>query len=128
MIEIEAVAAQILPTTDTPGAREAGVIYFIDHALATFDRSRRRDYQRGLADLQTRVARKFSPVRKFSELDSARQVEVLREHSCEGPPLSVIYPRATQHLAKVRVFAEFAADLMRNYEARMRRRVERDVR
>jgi LysR family transcriptional regulator for bpeEF and oprC len=57
-----------------------------------------------------------------------RLVEVLREYSCEGPPLSVIYPRATQHLAKVRVFAEFAADLMRNYEARMRRRVERDLR
>jgi len=57
-----------------------------------------------------------------------RLVEVLREFSCEGPPLSVIYPRATQHLAKVRVFAEFAADLMRNYEARMRRRVDRDAR
>ena len=37
-----------------------------------------------------------------------------------GPPLSVVYPRATQHLAKVRVFAEFAADLLRNYEARLR--------
>ncbi len=50
-----------------------------------------------------------------------RLVELLREYSCEGPPLSVIYLRATQQLAKVRVFAEFAADLMRNYEARMRR-------
>jgi len=54
-----------------------------------------------------------------------RLVELLREYSCEGPPLSVIYPRATQHLAKVRVFAEFAGDLMRNYEARMRRKGER---
>jgi len=53
-----------------------------------------------------------------------RLVELLREYSCEGPPLSVVYPRATQHLAKVRVFAEFAADLMRNYEARMRHRAE----
>jgi LysR family transcriptional regulator for bpeEF and oprC len=53
-----------------------------------------------------------------------RLVELLREHSCEGPPLSVIYPRATQHLARVRVFAEFAGDLMRNYEARMRRKTE----
>jgi LysR family transcriptional regulator for bpeEF and oprC len=51
-----------------------------------------------------------------------RLVELLREHSCEGPPLAVVYGRATQHLAKVRVFAEFAADLMRNHEARMRRR------
>jgi LysR family transcriptional regulator, regulator for bpeEF and oprC len=57
-----------------------------------------------------------------------RLVELLRDHSCEGPPMSVVYPRATQHLAKVRVFAEFAADLMRNYEARMRRRSEVAVR
>jgi LysR family transcriptional regulator for bpeEF and oprC len=48
-------------------------------------------------------------------------VEVLREYSCEGPSLSVVYPRATQQLAKVRVFAEFAADLLRGYEARLRR-------
>ena len=57
-------------------------------------------------------------------LAEGRLVEVLREYSCEGPPLSVVYPRATQHLAKVRVFAEFATDLMRNYEARMRRAAE----
>jgi LysR family transcriptional regulator for bpeEF and oprC len=57
-------------------------------------------------------------------LSEGRLVEVLREHSCEGPPLSVIYPKATQHLAKVRVFAEFAGDLMRNYEARVRRAKE----
>jgi LysR family transcriptional regulator for bpeEF and oprC len=55
-------------------------------------------------------------------LAEGRLVEVLREYSCEGPPLSVIYARATQHLAKVRVFAEFAGELMRNYEARMHRR------
>jgi LysR family transcriptional regulator for bpeEF and oprC len=48
-------------------------------------------------------------------------VEVLREFSCEGPTLNVVYPRATQHLAKVRVFAEFAAQLLRGYEARLRR-------
>jgi DNA-binding transcriptional LysR family regulator len=58
-------------------------------------------------------------------LTEGRLVELLREYSCEGPPLSVIYLRATQQLAKVRVFAEFAADLMRNYEARMRRAGER---
>ena len=55
-------------------------------------------------------------------VSEGKLVELLQEYSCEGPPLSVVYPRATQHLAKVRVFAEFAGDLMRNYEARMRRR------
>jgi LysR family transcriptional regulator for bpeEF and oprC len=57
-------------------------------------------------------------------LAEGRLVEVLREYSCEGPPMNVVYPRSTQHLAKVRVFAEFAADLMRTYEARMRRASE----
>ena len=53
-------------------------------------------------------------------LAEGRVVELLREYSCEGPPFSVVYPRATQHLAKVRVFAEFAADIMRIYQARTR--------
>jgi LysR family transcriptional regulator for bpeEF and oprC len=53
--------------------------------------------------------------RAFAE---GRLVELLKEYSCEGPPLSVVYPRATQHLAKVRVFAEFAAEIMRRYQAR----------
>jgi LysR family transcriptional regulator, regulator for bpeEF and oprC len=53
-------------------------------------------------------------------LAEGRLVEVLREYSCEGPPLSVVYPRATQHLAKVRVFAEFAAEIMRKYQAQTR--------
>jgi DNA-binding transcriptional LysR family regulator len=57
-------------------------------------------------------------------LAEGRLVEILREYSSEGPALSVVYPRATQHLAKVRVFADFAGDLMRNYEARVRRRAE----
>ena len=34
--EVEAIAARIIPTDETPGAREAGVIYFIDRALVTF--------------------------------------------------------------------------------------------
>ena len=50
-------------------------------------------------------------------LAEGRLTEILRDYSCEGPALSVVYPRATQHLAKVRVFAEFAAELMRSYQA-----------
>ena len=36
--EIEAMAAQIIPTDETPGAREARCLYFIDRALTTFDK------------------------------------------------------------------------------------------
>lgn len=35
--EIDAISARILPTTDTPGARDAGVVYFFDQTLATFN-------------------------------------------------------------------------------------------
>jgi gluconate 2-dehydrogenase gamma chain len=34
--EIEAMTAQIIPTDETPGAREAHCVYFIDRALSTF--------------------------------------------------------------------------------------------
>jgi DNA-binding CsgD family transcriptional regulator len=34
---LDAIAARILPTTDTPGAREAGAVWFIDAALAGDD-------------------------------------------------------------------------------------------
>src|SRR4030095_15695369 len=61
-----------------------------------------------------------------NQTPEGRWVEVLSEHPCEGPPLSVVYPRATQHLARVRVFDEFAAELMRGYEARMRRNRTRE--
>jgi LysR family transcriptional regulator for bpeEF and oprC len=54
-------------------------------------------------------------------LSEGRLVEILREYSSVGPALSVVYPRATQRLAKVRVFAEFAADLLRDYDSRLRR-------
>jgi LysR family transcriptional regulator for bpeEF and oprC len=53
-------------------------------------------------------------------LAEGRLIEVLRDYACEGPPLSVVYPRATQHLAKVRVFAEFVAEIMRKYQAQSR--------
>ena len=31
---VDAIAARILPTTDTPGAVEAGAVFYIDRALA----------------------------------------------------------------------------------------------
>ena len=44
--EIDAITSQIIPSTDGPGAREAGVIYFIDRALSTFDADQRESLSR----------------------------------------------------------------------------------
>ena len=54
-VEIESVAAQIIPKDETPGAREAGTIYFIDRALTTFDEDKQAAYRQGLKDLQAKL-------------------------------------------------------------------------
>src|SRR5713226_7640847 len=76
--EIEAITARILPTDDTPGAREAGVVYFIDRGLATFGVGDQKTYREGLPELQSRVSEMFPSVSKFSGLASQQQDEVLR--------------------------------------------------
>ncbi len=69
--EVAAIAARIIPTDETPGATEAGVIHFIDRALCTFHRDRREIYTRGLADL-------FARWGSIAKLPPERQDEILR--------------------------------------------------
>src|ERR1035437_2814485 len=54
--EINAIAAQIIPEDETPGAVRAGVIYFIDRSLAGYDQDKRDIYTRGLAEAQAKRA------------------------------------------------------------------------
>jgi gluconate 2-dehydrogenase gamma chain len=68
--EIDAMAAQIYPTTDTPGAREAQVVYFIDLALVTFAQDKQKIYTDGLADLGGRT-------KSFAAMPAADQVALL---------------------------------------------------
>ena len=75
--EVEAVAAQIIPTDDSPGAREARVIYFIDRALTTFDKEKQPLYVKGLKELQSRQKKMFKNSAKFSGLNSEQQIKVL---------------------------------------------------
>src|ERR1041385_171997 len=74
--EVEAIAAQIIPTDETPSAREAGVIYFIDRALTTFDRDRQAVYREGVPMVQSRVTELFLGSR-FSGLSDTQQIQVL---------------------------------------------------
>jgi gluconate 2-dehydrogenase gamma chain len=77
-IEVEAIAAQIIPTDDTPGAREARVIYFIDRALATFAADERAVFVRGLNGLQKKAVKHFGKKLRFSQLSSAQQTALLK--------------------------------------------------
>ena len=55
--ELQAMAARIMPRDETPGAEEAGVIYFMDHALT--DPAQLQTLREGLADLQQRVQARY---------------------------------------------------------------------
>ena len=77
--EVEAVAAQIIPSDGSPGAREARVIYFIDRALTTFDRDKQKQYNKGLKELQAKVRKLFPPAKKFSAMSEPQQVKLLKE-------------------------------------------------
>ena len=76
--EIEAMTAQIIPSDDSPGAREAHVIYFIDRALVTFERDKQPSYTRGLHDLHAKTLELFPRAQRFSELGPEDQVRLLR--------------------------------------------------
>lgn len=49
---VEAVAEQIIPADQDPGAKQAGVVYFIDRQLAGPYRRYHKQYRAGLASLQ----------------------------------------------------------------------------
>ena len=76
--EIEAIACQIIPDDDTPGARQAGVIWFMDGALAGYDQDRRELYKLGLAEMQARRAQMFPGSTSFASLASDQQIALLK--------------------------------------------------
>jgi gluconate 2-dehydrogenase gamma chain len=76
--EIEAIAAQIIPSTGGPGAREAGVIYFIDRALSTFAADHRETYRTGMAQLQQKRKELFPNSTTIASLTGQQQMTLIR--------------------------------------------------
>jgi gluconate 2-dehydrogenase gamma chain len=76
--EIEAIAAQIIPDDDTPGAKQAGVIWFIDRSLAGYDTDKRDAYTRGLAETQSKRAGLFPRSTSIASLPAADQITLLK--------------------------------------------------
>ena len=83
--EIDAITSRIIPSDETPGAHEAGVVYFIDRGLTTFDVDNQKTYRQGLPELQARVAEMFPGASKFSALTPEQQDEVLHSFDEQSP-------------------------------------------
>ena len=75
--DIAAASAQIIPTDDSPGAREARVVYFIDKSLATFAKDQRPIFEKGVKELRTRAAKLNRNAKSFAALTDPQQIAVL---------------------------------------------------
>lgn len=72
---VEAIAARIIPTDDEPGATEAGVVNFVDKALANEDKALLPVYKAGLAGVDAVAQRRFRSA--FVALTPTEQDDVL---------------------------------------------------
>ena len=94
--DVAAIASQILPSGDGPGAKEAGVIFFIDRALSTFDKDKQDVYRQGLPEFGEVRKKMFPGSAGIATLSNGEQLafvraientgffEVLRVHTLLG--------------------------------------------
>ena len=83
--DFDAFAARIVPTDDTPGAREAGAVQFADRALETFLSEVLPIVREGLSDMNARVAETFGGIGAFADLAGDQQDLVITAVEQEDP-------------------------------------------
>ena len=75
---VDAIAAQIIPTDNTPGAREAGAVDFIDRSLRTWFAHGADDFRTRLKDFNARFAATHSGG-NFAAADNQTQISFLEQ-------------------------------------------------
>ena len=81
--ELEAITETILPATDTPGAREAGVPAFIEKLLHEVYKPDERDgFMEGLTAFGNKVKSEQGDV--FSDLPAGKRLEIIRTANREA--------------------------------------------
>lgn len=83
--DFDALAARIVPTDETPGAREAGSVHFADQALAGVLSDLLPIVRQGLAAMNERVDETVSDSGPFADLAPERQDEIVAAVEAEDP-------------------------------------------
>lgn len=97
---IDAFAERLMPgAPDKPGAREAGVLNYIDLALAGAYSDQQDFYRRGLTQLESYCEKKYGA--SFRRLPAAKQDEVITALE-GGKAEGFTYPSATAFFDRVR--------------------------
>lgn len=77
---VNAIAGRIIPgTPEDPGAKEAGVVVFIDRTLYGYDRYLQPDYVTGIDEIDNYAEAKYSAA--FAELSQSEQDDILTNMS-----------------------------------------------
>jgi gluconate 2-dehydrogenase gamma chain len=76
--DFDAFSAQIIPTDDTPGAREANVVHCVDFLLSAFDTDQQSDMSQALLALNEQAAKTVAGTTSFARLSSAQQLDTMR--------------------------------------------------
>jgi gluconate 2-dehydrogenase gamma chain len=82
--DLEAFTSQIVPSDETPGAREAGATYFIDRALGSFFAHWRESFMGGLRGFQSAVRAAHPQSASFAALTAEQQIAFL--HTVDTTP------------------------------------------
>ena len=72
---VQAICAQLIPSDRDPGAKEAGVVNYIDIQLTRPFRRYQGTYRRGIASVDAASRCKFG--KPFVQLNSAQQIDAL---------------------------------------------------
>ena len=80
---LDAISAQVLPTTDTPGAREAGVVNFFDQAFGSHASFAIEPLNGWMTELDAEAGKRQSGA-AFHQLDDAAQQQILTEQQNSG--------------------------------------------
>ena len=76
--DYEAFASQIIPTDDTPGAKEANVVHFVDFALGEIEPQNKQDFANALKALNEQAKKTAPQAASFAALSSAQQIETMK--------------------------------------------------
>jgi gluconate 2-dehydrogenase gamma chain len=91
---VEAATARIIPgDANDPGAREAGVVHYIDGALAGAYAEHQGVYRHGISAMDSYAERKFR--KNFLELTEVQQDQVLRDME-QGKAAGFTHPSALE--------------------------------
>ena len=76
--DYSAFASQIIPADDTPGAKEANVVRFVDFALSEIEPQNKQDFAKALAALNAEARKTAPQAVSFAMLPATLQVEAMK--------------------------------------------------